>query len=176
MGWRWECDSVCSCCPQPTWDSSPQKATYEVPGGQRGIGRGSRGHGGAGAGVSHLLLCLQSHLSSCSVSPLFCLGLRHCEIRLPAKQGRAQRGVEAETCLFPPSLMPERDRCILGMLLLDLLLFQGTYSSRQAGIMAALVTGAGVLLAVAVFVIYWKFKGELLPLWVTVPADLASRR
>ncbi|XP_069650451.1 SLAM family member 5-like isoform X1 [Haliaeetus albicilla] len=35
----------------------------------------------------------------------------------------------------------------------------GTYSSRQAGIMAALVTGAGALLAVVIFVIYCKFKG-----------------
>lgn len=72
--------------------------------------------------------------------------------------------------------MPERDRCILGMLLPDFLLFQGTFSSRQAAILAGLVTGAGVLLVVVIFVIYWKFKGELLPLWVTIPADLASRR
>lgn len=42
--------------------------------------------------------------------------------------------------------------------------------------MAAAVIGAGVLLAVIVFVIYCKSKGERLPLQVTVPADLASRR
>ncbi|KAM9626171.1 SLAM family member 7-like isoform 2-T2 [Morphnus guianensis] len=35
----------------------------------------------------------------------------------------------------------------------------GTYSSRQAGIMAALVIGAGALLAVVIFVIYCKSKG-----------------
>ncbi|XP_076215824.1 SLAM family member 5-like [Aptenodytes patagonicus] len=35
----------------------------------------------------------------------------------------------------------------------------GTYSSRQAGIVAALVTGVGVLLAVVIFVIYCKSKG-----------------
>ncbi|XP_065509863.1 SLAM family member 7-like isoform X2 [Caloenas nicobarica] len=35
----------------------------------------------------------------------------------------------------------------------------GTYSSKQAGIVAAAVTGAGVLLAVVIFLIYCKSKG-----------------
>lgn len=73
-----------------------------------------------------------------------------------------------------PALMPGRSRCVLGCCY-QIFLFQDTYSSRQAGIVAAAVTGGGVLLAVVIILIYCKSKGELFPMQVTVPADLMSR-
>ena len=42
--------------------------------------------------------------------------------------------------------------------------------------MAASVIGAGVLIAVIIFAIYSKSRGEPLPPRATTPADLASRR
>lgn len=57
-----------------------------------------------------------------------------------------------------PALMPGRGRCVLGCCCW-IFLFQGTYSSRQAGIVATAVTGVGVLLAVVIFLIYCKSKG-----------------
>lgn len=62
------------------------------------------------------------------------------------------------------------------MLLPDFLLFQGSYSSRQVGIVVAVVVGVGVVLALVISVVYCQSKGELLPLRATVPADLASGR
>lgn len=124
--------------------------------------------------VSQLLLCLQSHSSLCSVSPPFCIGPCYHETWVSVKQGRAQQGCWSRDMPVSPALMPGRGRCVLGCCCW-IFLFQGTYSSRQAGIVATAVTGVGVLLAVVIFLIYCKSKGELLPMQVTVPADLVSR-
>lgn len=108
--------------------------------------------------VSQLLLCLQSHSSLCSVSPPFCIGPCYHETWVSVKQGRAQQGCWSRDMPVSPALMPGRGRCVLGCCCW-IFLFQGTYSSRQAGIVATAVTGVGVLLAVVIFLIYCKSKG-----------------
>lgn len=93
----------------------------------------------------------------------------------PRSRGGLSRASKQRRAPFPPPRLHKR-QLYFGLLLPDLLLFQGSYSSRQVGIAVAVAVGVGAVLALLISVVYCRSKGELLPPRATVPADLASGR